>query len=74
LQKIRLSIKGIVTELPLDIDQINEFFKQQIRDGRVSKNVWELVLGLANDLASAQNSVSDDLSIEFVIPDPDKSA
>ena len=71
LQTIRVSIKGIAVELPLDVDVARDFLAQQQRGRKIGDAAYGIVLALIDDLKNAQAQVSDDFRIEFVISDPE---
>jgi hypothetical protein len=68
LRTIRITIKGVATELPLDADRIGEFFTQPRQQITLGVTAREAVREIAGSLLSAQGAVNDDLAIEFVLP------
>jgi hypothetical protein len=73
LKTIRVTHKGIVTELPLNVRQATDFLQHQQKHTKMPDAAIAAVLGIISDLIEAQKQVSGDFGIEFVIADPDKT-
>src|SRR5689334_21183767 len=74
LKTIRVAIKGITSELPLKVDKVKETLLLQQRGGGISEAAAGAVLALVSVIAEAQQQISNDFGIEFVITDPDSQA
>jgi hypothetical protein len=74
LKTIRVAIKGVTTELPLRVDRVRDSLQLQQRGGGISEAAAGAVLALVSVIAEAQQQISSDFGIEFVIADPDSQA